>query len=430
MALIIAGISHKTAPVRIREQYAFPESDPETPLRALWSGGGCDEAMIVSTCNRVEVLAVSKSSDSLEERLRKWLADAYGESPGQLAPHLYLHCDTDAIRHVFRVASSLDSMIVGEPQILGQVKDAYRVAAAIGTAGPLVNRLMQKAFSVAKRVRTETGVAEAAVSVSSVAVQLAERIFDTLEDKEVVLLGAGEMIKTAARILKDSGTGRLRVLNRTVARAQSLAKEVGGEAASLDRLPELLPEGDIVLSSVGDSPGLVTAALVRRALEKRGNRAMFIIDIAVPRNVEPAVNDLDSVYLYNLDDLAGLAEANARSRAEEAHKAEEIVIEESEAFSHWLHGLDAVPAISQLTRWGDEIRRAELEKAMSALGPIPDDKREVIEKLSNAIVRKLLHKPVTRMKQESESGKGGEVSSWVRDLFNLREKHEREDEDR
>jgi len=421
MALIIAGISHKTAPVTIRERYAFPESEPESPLRTLWSAGGCDEAMIVSTCNRVEVLAVSKSGDGLTDCVRKWFADAYGEDPRKMEPYLYLHCEQEAIQHIFRVASSLDSMIVGEPQILGQIKEAYRVAADLGTAGPLINRLMQKAFSVAKRVRTDTGVAEAAVSVSSVAVQLAERIFDTLEGKAVVLLGAGEMIETAARILRDAGTGRLMVLNRTLERAHTLAGEVGGEAASLDSLAELLPMGDIVLSSVANSPGLVTVQLVRKALSKRGNRAMFIIDIAVPRNVEPAVNDLDEVYLYNLDDLAGLAEANTRSRAEEARKAEAIVGAEAEAFHHSLGGLEAVPTISKLTRWGDNIREAELEKALAALGDIPAENREVIEKLANSIVRKLLHTPVTRMKKESESGKGAEVESWVKDLFDLDE---------
>lgn len=421
MALIIAGISHKTAPVTVRERYAYPESEPESPLRSLWAAGGYDEAMIVSTCNRVEVLAVSKSRDGLVDRTRKWFADAYGEDPRKMEPYLYLHREQEAIQHIFRVASSLDSMIVGEPQILGQIKEAYRVAADLGTAGPLINRLMQKAFFVAKRVRTDTGVAEAAVSVSSVAVQLAERIFDTLEEKEVVLLGAGEMIETAARILKDAGTGRLMVLNRTLERASTLAREVGGEAASLDNLAEFLPIGDIVLSSVANSPGLVTVQHVRQALAKRGNRAMFIIDIAVPRNVEPAVNDLDEVYLYDLDDLAGLAEANARSRAEEARKAEEIVVEEAEAFHQSLGGLEAVPTISRLTRWGDKIREAELEKALAALGDIPGEKREVIEKLANSIVRKLLHTPVTRMKKESESGKGAEVEFWVKDLFDLDE---------
>ena len=264
MALIIAGISHKTAPVTVRERYAFPESEPESPLRTLWSAGGYDEAMIVSTCNRVEVLAVSKSRDGLVDRTRKWFADAYGEDPRKMEPYLYLHREQEAIQHIFRVASSLDSMIVGEPQILGQIKEAYRVAADLGTAGPFINRLMQKAFFVAKRVRTDTGVAEAAVSVSSVAVQLAERIFDTLEEKEVVLLGAGEMIETAARILKDAGTGRLMVLNRTLERASTLAREVGGEAASLESLAEFLPVGDIVLTSVADSPGLVTVELVRQ----------------------------------------------------------------------------------------------------------------------------------------------------------------------
>jgi len=419
MELLIAGISHKTAPVTLRERYAYPDSEPGRALEALWEEGGLDEAFLVSTCNRVEILAAAPQLEEAKRRLAGWIARAHGCEPGDIERHLYFHAGEAAVRHLFRVASSLDSMVVGEPQILGQIKAAYRVAADLGSTGPLLNRLMQRAFSVAKRVRTETGVAEATVSVSSMAVQLARRIFDTFDDKCVLLLGAGEMIKTAARILRDSGAGRLLVLNRTTERAQSLAHEIGGEAGPLDDLRRRLPEGDIVLTSLGASPGLVNAAMVREALDRRGNRAMFLIDIAVPRNVDPAVNDLDNVYLYNLDDLAGLAEANARGRSEEAKRAEVIVQEESEEFVRWLSSQDAVPTISRLTAFGDEVRREEVGKALAALGPLPEDQRQVVEGLANAIVRKLLHKPLARIRQDSEEGRGGKTLMWVKDLFDL-----------
>jgi glutamyl-tRNA reductase len=419
MTLLLMGISHKTAPVTLRERYAFPDSDPSAPLRQLQVNGALDECLILSTCNRVEILAAADDAAKGELALQGWMAEAHGETLEGVERYLYIHREQEAVQHVFRVASSLDSMIVGEPQILGQIKDAYRAAARVGTAGPLVNRLMQRTFSVAKRVRTETGVAQASVSVASVAVQLARRIFDELNDKRVVLLGAGEMIKTAARYLKSYGASSLLVLNRTLERAENLAREVGGDGASLDTLPQALPGADIVLSSLGDSPGLVTAALVRQALRQRNNRPMFLIDIALPRNVEPAVNDLESVYLYNLDDLAGLAEINTREREAEARKAEGLVLEEAREFSRWLSTLDCVPTISRLTAWGEQVRDAELKKALESLGPISDENRSVIEGLSNAIVRKLLHKPVVRLKKESEQGGGKGVLVLVKDLFDL-----------
>lgn len=419
MELFIAGISHKTAPMTLRERYAYPESRTGEALRELWKEGGLGEAFVVSTCNRVEVLAVAPGPEDARRRLGGWIARAHGEPLEAIDDHLYVYAGEEAIRHLFRVSASLDSMVVGEPQILGQIKAAYRVAVDLGTTGPLLHRLMQRAFSVAKRVRTETGVAEASVSVSSVAVQLARRIFDTLEDKTVVLLGAGEMIKTAARILRDSGAGKLLVLNRTAARAESLAREVGGEAGALSDLDRRLAEADILLSSLADSPGLVTVDGIRRALDERGNRAMFLIDIAVPRNVDPALNDLDNVYLYNLDDLAGLASANARDRWREAERAEAIIQEESASFVRWLSSLDAVPTISRLTALGEQVRRNEVEKALAALGPVPEEQRRVLEGMANSIVRKLLHRPIRRIKQESEGKRGREAIVWVKDLFDL-----------
>ncbi len=419
MDLFLAGVSHKTAPVALRERYAFPESDPGAPLRDLVSTCGLSESLVISTCNRVEVVAASPDVADAERTIRAWLARAHRAQPEEIERHVYMHAQEGAVRHVFRVASSLDSMVVGEPQILGQIKDAYQAAAQEGTVGPLLNRLMHRAFSVAKRVRSETGVAEAAVSVSSVAVQLAARIFDTLADKRVVLLGAGEMMASAARHLRGQGVTRILVLNRTMARAQQLAEKVGGEAASLDTLADALGSADIVLGSLSDSPGLVAVPLVRQAMQRRANRTMFLIDIAVPRNVEPAVNELDNVYLYNLDDLAGLAEANARSRQAEAQRAEGIVREEAEGFMRWLTSLDAVPTIASLTAWSEEVRRSELEKALDALGPLSEEKRQVLEGLTSAIVRKLLHKPITRIKTASEGNHGKGTIATVKHLFDL-----------
>ena len=421
MNLLLAGISHKTAPVALRERYAFPEADPEAPLRSLAKERDLAESMVLFTCNRVEVIAAAADREAGGRALREWLAAAHAQDPDTIAGHLYLHEGVDATRHVFRVASSLDSLVVGEPQILGQIKSAYRAAGEAGTVGPVLNRLLHRAFSVAKRVRTETGVAEAAVSGSSMAVQLAMRIFDTLADKRVVLLGAGEMIKTAARHLRGQGAGQMLVLNRTLDRAKELADEVGAEAGPLSALDEALPGADIVLASLADSPGAVTATAVREALRHRGNRTMFLIDIAVPRNVDPAVNDLDNVYLYNLDDLAGLADANAEGRQAEAERAEQVVREEAGAFMRWFAALQAVPTITSLTHWGEEVRRAELEKAIAALHPISEEQRRVLEGLTAAIVRKLLHRPIARIREESEAGEGKASIVSARHLFRLDE---------
>ena len=419
MNLLLAGISHRTAPVAIRERYVFPEADPEAPLRSLAEEDTLAESMVLSTCNRVEALAAAMDRERAEGALRGWLARAHGHSLEAIAPYIYLYEDGEVARHVFRVASSLDSLVVGEPQILGQLKSAYQAACTANTVGPLLNRLLHRAFSVAKRVRTETGVAEAAISVSSMAVQLAMRIFDTLSDKHVVLLGAGEMIETAARHLRAQGAGEMLVLNRTLERAEALARSVGAEAGPLEALDEELPRADIVLTSLADAPGTVTAAAVREALRHRDNRTMFLIDIAVPRNVDPAVNDLGNVYLYNLDDLAELADANAEGRQAEAQRAEAIVREEAESFMRWFSSLDAVPTITSLTGFGEAVRRAELDKAIAALGPLSDAQRRVLDGLTNAIVRKLLHRPIARIREESESGGGKSRIAAAKDLFRL-----------
>ena len=421
MNLFLAGISHRTAPVAIRERYVFPQAEPEAPLRSLAAEDALAESMVLSTCNRVEAIAAAADRERAEGALRGWLARAHGHSLEAIAPHLYLYEGGEVARHVFRVASSLDSLVVGEPQILGQLKSAYRAAGEAGTLGPVLNRLLHRAFSVAKRVRTETGVAEAAVSVSSMAVQLAMRIFDTLADKRVVLLGAGEMIKTAARHLRAQGAGRMLVLNRTLDRAKELAAEVGAEAGPLSALDEALPGADIVLASLADSPGAVTVTAVREALRHRGNRTMFLIDIAVPRNVDPTVNDLDNVYLYNLDDLADLADANAGGRQAEAERAERIVREEADTFMRWITALEAVPTITSLTHWGEEVRRAELQKAIAALDPVSEEQRRVLEGLTAAIVHKLLHRPIARIREESEAGQGKASIVSARHLFRLDE---------
>lgn len=419
MNLLLAGISHRTAPVAIRERYVFPEADPDAPLRSLAAERVLAESMVLSTCNRVEVIATTADREAGERALREWIARAHGSPSDAIAGHVYLHEGGEAARHVFRVASSLDSLVLGEPQILGQLKSAYRAACQGDNVGPLLNRLLHRAFSVAKRVRTETGVAEAAVSVSSMAVELAMRIFESLADKRVALLGAGEMIKTAARHLRAHGAGNMLVLNRTLERAEALAKQVGAEAGPLSALEEALAGADIVLASLADSPGIVTVTAVREALHRRGNRTMFLIDIAVPRNVDPAANGLDNVYLYDLDDLAGLAEANAQGRQAEAHRAEGIVREEAEAFMRWFTTLDAVPTITSLTGFGEEVRRAELDKAIAALGPLSEEQRRVLDGLTNAIVRKLLHRPIARIREESESGQGKSCIASAKNLFRL-----------
>lgn len=420
MKLLVLGMNHRTAPLGVRERFAV--ADPSPWLVKLVDTPEIDEAVLLSTCNRVEAVALARRLEPARHRLRAFFERELG-SAAALPPGvafddiLYEHTDSNAIRHLFRVASSLDSMVVGEPQILGQTKEAYRVAAECGACGVILNRLFHRAFATAKRVRRETRVAEGALSLARVAVDLARQIFEDLADKSALLIGAGDMVELALEALRDDGLAAVRVANRSAARAAGLAARFGASAHGLDALEELLVRSDVVLTSISADRPLLDAALFERVLrERRG--PVFVIDLGVPRNVAPEVDALDGVYRYELDDLAAIAASNAEERRREMLRAEAIVQAEVQRFEGWLSALEAVPAIQRLRARAEAIRRAELERTLARLELDPEQ-REGVEALTRAIVNKLLHAPVSRLRREAEREEGIAYLEAARVLFAL-----------
>jgi glutamyl-tRNA reductase len=428
--IVLVGLSHHTAPVEVREQVAFADGRLEPALRELVGLRGVAEGAIISTCNRVEVIACGPSVDELVASIPAFLAAAHGVAPETIGGRLYTHRGADAVRHLFRVAASLDSMVVGEPQILGQLKEQYALAAATGASGRVLHRCFHKSFSVAKRVRTETGVAARAVSVGSAAVQLAREIFDRLEDKTALLIGAGAMGELTARQLLAQGTGTLMVTNRTFDRAADVARELGGMALPFDRLARTLPLADLVVGAAGGDVHLVGRAAIDEAMRERRRRPMILIDLAVPRSFDPAINELDGVYLYDIDDLEGVVADNRGARASEAAVAERIVAAEVETFCRWLEGLDEiVPTVVALRERVDRIRARELERWLGSGGaPLDPGQRESVERLTRAIVNKLLHSPVTALRRHRGDRGGSMYVDAVRALFRLDDDAEPDEE--
>ncbi len=416
--LALVGLNHRTAPVEIREKFTLPECLPEGPESTPLTGPVC-EALALTTCNRVEILAVSEGEDPVPHLIQNW-AEQVGDTQINLKPHMYIYRGLDAVRHILRVASGLDSMILGEPQILGQLKDAYRSAAEKGATGLILNRLMHKTFSAAKRVRTETGIGEGGVSVGYAAVELARRIFGDMRECTAMLVGAGEMAELAAFNLRNAGARNILVSNRTPARAEELAERFQGTALPLEDIPKRLAEADIVIASTGAPHLVVLAEDVKAALKIRRNRPMFLIDIAVPRDVDPIVNDLDNVYLYDIDDLRDVVDVNLAQRKEEAEKAMDIIEEETETFGRWLTSLDLQPTIVELLRRGEEIGDAELSRTLKRLGPEVDQKtRSALKMLVSSMVRKLYHEPVSFLKQGEDADDITRQAEMVRRVFNL-----------
>lgn len=419
MNIIVVGLSHKTAPVEIRERVAFAPTAMEKPLREMVGLPSVVEGIIVSTCNRVELYATSRDAQICKVQLRRFLASFHGIPQEELDPHLYEHEGEDAIRHVFRVAASLDSMVIGEPQILGQIKTAYGYSAEYKTVGLILNRFLHKAFSVAKRVRTETEIASNAVSVSFAAVELARKIFGTLQNKTVLLIGAGEMCELAARHFINNGVSQVLVTNRTYERAVKLAEEFRGRALSFDDFSYHLHEVDIVLTSTGAPNFILGAKRVEEVIRQRKNKPMFFIDIAVPRDIDPKVNDIPNIYLYDVDDLQGVVQANLKERHKEAKKAEAIIDAEIGQFHRWLATLDVVPTIVSLRRHLEEIRQGEVEKTFASLKELGSKERKAIEAMSAAIINKVLHQPITVLKAAQNDALGDTYVDAVRNLFGL-----------
>jgi len=419
MHIVIVGLSHKTAPVEIRERLAFAPTAMERPLKQMLEQPSVAEGLIISTCNRVELCAATKDPDAASAALHRFLAEYHEVDPEEISGHLYEYQGEDAIRHLFRVASSLDSMVLGEPQILGQIKTAYGYAAEFKTAGLILNRFLHKAFSVAKRVRTETAIASNAVSVSFAAVELARKIFDRLDNKAVMIIGAGEMCELAAKHFVSNGVSKVLVTNRTFERAEKLAKEFEGKAVPFEYFVEHLAETDIVLTSTGAPNFILGKRQMEEVLKRRKNRPMFLIDIAVPRDIDPKVNDLDNAYLYDVDDLQGVVQANLKERQKEASKAEAIVEQEIGQFFQWLGNLEVKPTIIALRQKLDEIRKQELEKTFGNLKELGKKERKSIEAMANAIINKILHNPTAVLKQSQNDGSGEDYVDAVRTLFDL-----------
>ncbi|HET6419334.1 MAG TPA: glutamyl-tRNA reductase [Geobacteraceae bacterium] len=420
MHIIVVGLSYNTASLEIREKVAFAPNRIEQPLREVVSLPGIAEAIILSTCNRVEIYAATHDIAGGIARIKRFMADFHGFPFELLEPHLYGLHGEDAIRHVFRVASSLDSMVMGEPQILGQVKSAYGYAAEYNTSGIILNRFMHKAFSVAKRVRNETRVASSAVSVAFAAVELAKKIFDDLSDKTVMLIGAGEMGELAAKHFINSGVRGVLVANRTFERGEKLAAEFDGRAVIFEDLIDHLHKADIVLSSTGAPQHIIKPRQVAEVMRRRKLKPMFFIDIAVPRDIDPNVNELENVYLYNTDDLQGIVEYNLRQRAVEAEKAEEIVNQEIGQFFNWISALEVTPAIIALRTRFEEVSKSELARTIASWKDLQPEQEKRLEALTGAIIGKLLHNPISVLKQNRQGNRNDMYIDALRQLFDLK----------
>ena len=418
MRLFLIGMSHKTAPLEMRERLQLLCSEGNQPLAELMRLTGILEAMYLATCNRVEILARAEDDGQAVAVLKSFIYRQGNLSIAEMEKCLYIHRDLEAVRHLFRVTSSLDSMVMGEPQILGQMKEAYRMAVESRATGVFLNRLSHHAFQAAKRVRTETGIAGNAVSVSYAAVELAKKIFGDLKGKAILLIGAGEMSELAARHLLRQGVGSILIANRTYARAEAMAAEFQGIPVAFDRFPEVLPEVDIVIASTGAPGYILNAEMVAAALRRR-NRLLFLIDIAVPRDIDPAAGEIDNVYLYNIDHLQDVVDANREGRRAEAMKAEEIVAEEVEAFERWFNALEVVPTIVALREKVEGIVKGELEKSASWLRKLDEEEKNRVEILTASIVNKILHDPMTGLKEESREKDALPFVAAVRRLFKL-----------
>jgi glutamyl-tRNA reductase len=415
--IVVVGVNHQTAPLEVREALAFPPEGLVEALERAREEAGLSEAMILSTCNRVEIYG--QAPEPRTRAVAEFLARFHGRALEELDPHLYRHEGEAAVRHAFRVAASLDSMVLGEPQIFGQVKQAYEAAEKADSLGSVLSALRNRSFAAAKRARSETAIGRNAVSVSHVAVELARKIFGSLGDRSVLLVGAGKMSEVAARQMTRDGARATVLGGRTLGRAEQLAAALGGRAAPLEALRSEMTRVDVVISGTG-APGLVIRREdVAAAQDERRHRPLFLIDIAVPRDIEPAAGKVEGVFLYDLDDLRSVAEANLRERRKEAASAEVILEEEIQDFLEWRRSLDIVPLLVELRGRADEIRRSELDRARRRLGPLTSEQEKALDALTSGIVNKLLHLPTVELKKMASHRHHAEHVGLVRRLFGL-----------
>ncbi|HZM91695.1 MAG TPA: glutamyl-tRNA reductase [Blastocatellia bacterium] len=421
MNIVLVGLSHKTAPLAMRERLAFGESQLVDALSRLVDQKTVDEGLIVSTCNRVELIASTPAgAERGLECLADFLRDFHHLTPDALNGHLYKHADTGAIKHLFRVASSLDSMVVGESQILGQVKDAYQQAINAGTIGRVLSQLMHRALSVAKRIRTETGVAQNPVSVSSVSVELARKIFGDLSDKTVLLVGAGEVAELAARSLIEAGTSKLIVTNRTAERAEDIASKFSGGAVNFEAFYDVLPSADIVICSTGAPDYIIRPPETKRALKSRKKGPVLFIDISVPRNIDPGLSALENAFLFDIDDLDSIISTNLRERESEARQAESIIDAEVEHFVEHLRSLDIGPAVVEVKELLSQIVISEFRRNRKRLGVLsPEQEAAIEEVVIPALVNKISHPMIVHIRNAAREGKPTQMMDELRKMIRI-----------
>jgi glutamyl-tRNA reductase len=421
MRLSVTGVNHKTAPVEVRELLAFDQRQLPTALAELRRRAEMSEAVILSTCNRVEIMATTDKDCDPQAAVMNFLADAKQINLSQIQPHLYHYEDREAIRHIFRVAASLDSMVIGEPQILGQLKAAYAEAKTHGAVSGFLETVLTRAFAVAKRVRSETDIGRNAVSVGYVAVELAKEIFGALAGRKVLLVGAGKMSELAARYLHRSGAQQIFVTNRTHDRAVELASLFGGFTVQYNLFVDKLPEVDIVIASSGAPHYILCKEDMKRVIEARRNRPMFLIDIAVPRNIEPAVNDLDNVFLYDIDDLQKVVDANRQGRVREASQAEAIISHEVERLVVRLKAREVAPTIIKLQQQLEALRAAEVARMRGKFGSLTPEQEEALAVLTRSLMSKIAHAPIAELRKHAGRSDGMHTIDVIRRIFRLDE---------
>jgi glutamyl-tRNA reductase len=419
MHLLLVGVSHRTAPVDVRERIDFSTRGVEAAVVSLATRPTNSEAAVLSTCNRAEIYLAAEDPDTARDDVIEFLREFHGVAPDDVRPHLYEKQDAEAARHLFRVASGLDSLVIGEPQILGQVKDAYAVASAQQSCGPVLNKLFHGSFLAGKRVRTETSLGEGAVSVSYAAVALARKIFGTLEDRTVLVVGAGEMGKLTAVHLKGQGIRRMVITSRTIGHATALAEAIGATAVPWERMTAALGEADIVISATGANLPILMRADVAAVMKRRRSRPLFLIDIAIPRDIDPAAGELDQVFLYNIDDLQAIVQENLTRRAAEMTRAERIVAEEVDRFAAWLRSRGAIPTVVALRQRFEAIRRSELDRLQHKLSGLPPEARARVDEVTRLIVEKLLLTPTEQLKALPDNETMTAYSDALTRLFSL-----------
>jgi len=417
--IVLLGLNHKTAPVELRELLAFSKEEAVAVLEGLQKCPDINEVMLISTCNRVEVLLTTSNITNAVNSVKTYTSEFKKIPISKFEQALYMHDGEEAVRHVFRVASSLDSMMVGEPQILGQIKDAYLTAILKKTSGVILNRLLHKTFFVAKRVRSETGIGDHAVSISYAAIELAKKIFGNLEGKKVLLIGAGEMAELAVEHLVRNRAGEIFVANRTFERGVELSNRFKGKAIRIEEIPDCLKLVDIIISSTGSPNFVIVRDQVKGVMRSRHNRPIFFIDIAVPRDIDPDINRLNNSYVYDIDDLKGVIEENIKDRNRESIKGERIVDEAVISFQHWFESLDVVPTIVALRNKIDSIAKSEVSRTLHSLEHLSDNDCQAIYRMTDSLINKILHDPTLFLKKNGCHGGRSAYIDLTRKLFKL-----------